>query len=101
MSSGEFNKTNKKPKALTVAKKPGLIADAVEDLLQRSAPEVVIKSSITKEDREGITRALQPGDLAILITYALMTEEEAKIHRPTIVLMGDDNEIESVENPKA
>ena len=42
----------------------------------------------------------QPGDKAILITYALMTEEEAKEYSPTIVLMGDDNEIESVENPK-
>ena len=42
----------------------------------------------------------EPGDRAILITYALMTEEEAKDYRPTIVLMGDDNEIESVENPK-
>ena len=67
ISSGEFNKTNKKPKALTVAKKPGLIADAVEDLLKRSTPEVVIKSSITPEDCEGTTRALQPGDLAILV----------------------------------
>ena len=66
ISSGAFY-NNGNPKPLTGPKKARLIADAAEDLLQRSAPEVVIKSSITPENREGITRALQPGDLAILV----------------------------------
>ena len=42
----------------------------------------------------------EPGDRAIIITYALMTEEEAKEYKPTIVLMGDDNEVESVQNAR-
>ena len=41
----------------------------------------------------------QPGDLAILITYCLLTQEEAKNHVPTIVLMKDDNEIDSITGP--
>lgn len=41
----------------------------------------------------------QAGDRVILITYALLSIEEARSHRPTIVLMGENNEIESVLNP--
>lgn len=30
-------------------------------------------------------RKAQPGDVIIIITYALMTEEEARDHRPTVI----------------
>jgi aspartate 1-decarboxylase len=36
-------------------------------------------------------RHAQPGDKVIIISYALMTEEEARAHRPRIVLMDDAN----------
>lgn len=39
------------------------------------------------------------GDEVIIITYAHMTEEEAKNHIPTIVLVGKDNKIKE-ENLK-
>lgn len=36
-------------------------------------------------------RHAQPGDKVIIISYALMTEEEAREYRPRIVLMGEGN----------
>lgn len=30
-------------------------------------------------------RKAQPGDVIIIITYALMTEEEARTHKPTVI----------------
>jgi len=38
-------------------------------------------------------RKVQAGDKIIIVTYAQMTEEEAKTHKPTILQVGDDNEI--------
>ena len=38
-------------------------------------------------------RKVQPGDKIIIVTYAQMDEEEIKTHKPTIVQVGDDNEI--------
>ena len=38
-------------------------------------------------------RKVQTGDKIIIVTYAQMTEEESKYHRPTIVQVGDNNEI--------
>jgi len=35
----------------------------------------------------------QPGDLIIVITYAQMDEQEARAHKPTIVLVDDRNRI--------
>lgn len=34
-----------------------------------------------------------PGDRIIIITYATMSEEEAKKHKPTIVLVNEHNDI--------
>lgn len=34
-----------------------------------------------------------PGDLVIIATYAQMDEEEAKNFKPSVVLLGDNNEI--------
>ncbi len=37
----------------------------------------------------------KPGDLIIVIAYALMDETEAKRHKPTVLVLGKDNEIVS------
>lgn len=66
ISSGIFNKGNGKPKALTNAQKPAVFADLVEEILERADP-VTIKSSVSKEDPVGQSRALRAGDLAILV----------------------------------
>ncbi|MCG7406878.1 aspartate 1-decarboxylase [Paenibacillus sp. ACRRX] len=38
-------------------------------------------------------RLVQPGDKVIIMSYALMSNEEAMMHKPRVVLMGDDNEM--------
>lgn len=38
-------------------------------------------------------RKAQKGDKIIIVTYAQLTEEEIKTHKPTIVQVGDGNEI--------
>ena len=38
-------------------------------------------------------RKVQAGDKIIIVTYAQMNEEEIKTHRPTVVQVGEDNEI--------
>ena len=38
-------------------------------------------------------RLVQPGDTVIIIAYAIMSEEEAKTHKPRIVIMGKDNKV--------
>ena len=38
-------------------------------------------------------RKVQKGDKVIIVTYASMDEEEAKTHKPTVVIVDDDNKI--------
>ncbi len=38
-------------------------------------------------------RKAQPGDKIIIVTYALLNENEIKSHKPTIVQVGENNEI--------
>lgn len=38
-------------------------------------------------------RLVQPGDTVIIISYAQMTKEEAKLHKPRIAIMGADNKV--------
>lgn len=38
-------------------------------------------------------RLAQPGDLVIIITYAQMSEEEVRNHRPTVLLVDKENRI--------
>jgi len=38
-------------------------------------------------------RKAQKGDKIIIVTYAQLTEEEIKTHKPTIVQVGENNEI--------
>ena len=41
-------------------------------------------------------RLVQPGDIAIIMVYATMSEEEAKSFSPTVVLVDDKNQIAEV-----
>lgn len=41
-------------------------------------------------------RLVQPGDNVIIISYAMMSEEEAKNYQPKVVIMGENNKIEQV-----
>lgn len=41
-------------------------------------------------------RLVQPGDKVIIISYGLMTSEEAKRHKPIVAIVGDDNKIEKL-----
>jgi aspartate 1-decarboxylase len=41
-------------------------------------------------------RLAATGDEVIVISYATMTPEEAREHRPRVVLVGDDNDVEEV-----
>ena len=38
----------------------------------------------------------QPGDLVIICAYAGFSEEEAKAHKPTVVLVNEDNKITEI-----
>ncbi|MDL2280744.1 aspartate 1-decarboxylase [Selenomonadales bacterium OttesenSCG-928-I06] len=41
-------------------------------------------------------RLVQPGDVVIIITYGIMTTEEAKSFSPTVVMVDKDNKIKEV-----
>jgi len=36
-------------------------------------------------------RLVQPGDVVIIIAYAMMTEEEARNHKPKVAVLGQNN----------
>jgi aspartate 1-decarboxylase len=44
-------------------------------------------------------RLVHVGDPVIIIAYAMMTPEEARAHRPTIVLLKPDNTIQETLHP--
>ena len=41
-------------------------------------------------------RLVQPGDTVIIITYAMMTREEARQFKPTVVLVDENNRVTSL-----
>lgn len=43
-------------------------------------------------------RLVQPGDTVIIISYALMSNEEAKQHKPKIAFMAEGNKVEETVN---
>lgn len=43
-------------------------------------------------------RLVQPGDIIIIMTYAMMTDEEAKSHRPKVAIMGEGNRVQQMMN---
>jgi aspartate 1-decarboxylase len=38
-------------------------------------------------------RLVQPGDIVIIISYAMMTDEQAKNHKPKVAIMDQNNRI--------
>lgn len=38
-------------------------------------------------------RLVQPGDILIILAYALMSDEEAQCHTPTVLLMDEHNKV--------
>ncbi|HEU4963708.1 MAG TPA: aspartate 1-decarboxylase [Bacilli bacterium] len=38
-------------------------------------------------------RLVQPGDTVIIVSYCMLEDAEAKAHKPTVALMGKNNEI--------
>ena len=43
-------------------------------------------------------RCVSTGDKIIIMSYASMTPEEAKTHKPTVIVVDDDNRISRVTN---
>jgi len=43
-------------------------------------------------------RLVQPGDQVIIISYAMMSNEEAKNYKPQVVILGANNQIVSQTN---
>lgn len=43
-------------------------------------------------------RMAQQGDIIIIMAYASMTNEEAKNHKPTVVLVDEENKITSIKH---
>jgi len=41
-------------------------------------------------------RLAHPGDKVIIISYGIMTSEEAKVHKPIVVLLDERNRVERV-----
>lgn len=41
-------------------------------------------------------RLVQPGDKVIIITYAIMDDKEAKIYKPTVVILGPNNQVAEI-----
>lgn len=41
-------------------------------------------------------RLVQPGDIVIIISYAVMTDEEAKNHQPKVAIMSPNNTIKEM-----
>ncbi|NHN28686.1 aspartate 1-decarboxylase [Paenibacillus agricola] len=41
-------------------------------------------------------RLVHIGDIVIILSFVMMTDEEARTHRPQIAIMGDNNQIVSV-----
>ncbi|MFN2745621.1 MULTISPECIES: aspartate 1-decarboxylase [Bacillus] len=41
-------------------------------------------------------RLVQVGDVVIIVSYAMMSEEEAKTHKPKVAVLNEKNEIEQI-----
>lgn len=41
-------------------------------------------------------RLVQTGDTVIIVSYAMMTDEEARRHKPTVAIMGAGNKVAQV-----
>jgi aspartate 1-decarboxylase len=43
-------------------------------------------------------RLAHPGDIIIVISYAMMEEKEARVHQPKVVLVDKTNQVARIEN---
>lgn len=41
-------------------------------------------------------RLVQPGDTVIIISYAIMSDEEARTHQPKVAIMGENNTVKQL-----
>lgn len=41
-------------------------------------------------------RLVQKGDIVIILSYVYVTDEEARTHEPTVLIMDDDNKVQQV-----
>jgi aspartate 1-decarboxylase len=41
-------------------------------------------------------RLAQPGDIVIIMAYALFTEEEGRVHKPKVVMVDEKNKIKEI-----
>ncbi|WP_050615397.1 aspartate 1-decarboxylase [Bacillus testis] len=48
-------------------------------------------------------RLVQPGDIVIIISYAVLSEEEVRTHQPKVAIMGEGNVIKEIisDEPEA
>ncbi|WP_049568689.1 aspartate 1-decarboxylase [Streptomyces sp. SBT349] len=42
-------------------------------------------------------RLVQPGDIVIVLTYCDIDQDQVGSHKPTVVLLGEGNEVQSVQ----
>jgi aspartate 1-decarboxylase len=60
-----------------------------------------VRGSRAIELNGAAARLVQPGDIVILMSYVQMTEAEAHVHRPTVVLVDEQNEIVDAEGTES
>ena len=70
------------------------------DILENEQGNVVNNNNgarlITYVINGSAARLAQPEDVVIIMSYALMEQQEAKAHVPTVVLMGENNSIAKI-----
>ncbi|ARD49474.1 aspartate 1-decarboxylase [Sporosarcina sp. P37] len=45
-------------------------------------------------------RLVQPGDIVIILSYAYVSDEEARTHQPTVLIMDEQNRVKEVITEK-
>ena len=45
-------------------------------------------------------RLVQPGDIVIILSYAYVSDEEARTHEPTVLIMDENNRVKEVITEK-
>lgn len=41
-------------------------------------------------------RLVQKGDIVIILSYVYMSDEEARVHEPTVLIMDENNQVEQI-----
>jgi aspartate 1-decarboxylase len=78
----------------------GLVENEQVHIVNNNNGERLVTYVITGERGTGIiclngaaARRAQPGDIIIIISYAMMTPEEAKTHKPLVVFPDENNRL--------